>query len=62
MAGRHNVRGILPEKKDPAVHMKSTPEPSTQEVLAALVERVTFHNPENGFCVLGRRRADTAIW
>ena len=23
-----------------------------QEVLAGLVERVTFHNPENGFCVL----------
>src|SRR5689334_250047 len=22
------------------------------EVLAAIVERVTFHNPENGFCVL----------
>lgn len=28
------------------------PEPSTQEVLAGLVERVTFHNDENGFCVL----------
>ena len=27
--------------------------PSPQkEVLAGLVERVTFHNPENGFCVL----------
>jgi exodeoxyribonuclease V alpha subunit len=22
------------------------------EVLAGIVERVTFHNPENGFCVL----------
>ena len=32
--------------------MKPTPEPSTQEVLAGLVERVTFHNAENGFCVL----------
>src|ERR1039458_8632580 len=32
--------------------MKSAPEPSTQEVLAGLVERVTFHNAENGFCVL----------
>src|SRR6266540_7157130 len=32
--------------------MKSNPEPSTQEVLAGLVERVTFHNVENGFCVL----------
>ena len=25
---------------------------STTEVLAGLVERVTFHNAENGFCVL----------
>ncbi len=32
--------------------MKPTPESSTQEVLAGLVERVTFHNTENGFCVL----------
>ncbi len=32
--------------------MKTQPEPSTQEVLAGLVERVTYHNPENGFCVL----------
>ena len=28
------------------------PEPSAQEVLAGLVERVTFHNSDNGFCVL----------
>ncbi len=32
--------------------MKATPESSTQEVLAGLVERVTYHNVENGFCVL----------
>ena len=32
--------------------MKPQPESSTQEVLAGLVERVTFHNSENGFCVL----------
>jgi exodeoxyribonuclease V alpha subunit len=32
--------------------VKSTPESSTQEVLAGLVERVTFLNAENGFCVL----------
>ena len=32
--------------------MKSILEPSAQEVLAGLVERVTFHNAENGFCVL----------
>jgi len=51
MAGRRYVRGILPDK-EVSVRMKSNPEPSTQEVLAGLVERVTFHNPENGFCVL----------
>ena len=28
------------------------PESSDREVLAGLVERVTFHNLENGFCVL----------
>src|SRR6188768_2947300 len=32
--------------------MKPTPEPSAHEVLAVLVERVTYHNTENGFCVL----------
>jgi exodeoxyribonuclease V alpha subunit len=37
--------------------MKSNPEPSTQEVLAGLVERVTFHTAENGFCVLRARAA-----
>ena len=30
-------------------------ESSDREVLAGLVERVTFHNPENGFCVLRTR-------
>src|SRR6516165_10711026 len=32
--------------------MKSQPVASAQEVLAGLVERVTYHNTENGFCVL----------
>ena len=32
--------------------MKLQPQSSTQEVLAGLVERVTFHNTENGFCFL----------
>ena len=32
--------------------MKPQVEPSTQEVLAGLVERVTFHNDDNGFCVI----------
>ena len=46
--------------------MKSQPEPATQEVLAGLVERVTFHNSDNGFCVLrakarGHRELVTVI-
>ena len=32
--------------------MARTPTASSTEVLAGLVDRVTFHNPENGFCVL----------
>jgi hypothetical protein len=32
--------------------MKPQPDPSTLEVLAGLVERITYHNEENGFCVL----------
>ena len=32
--------------------MKPQPEASKAEVLAGLVERVTYHNAENGFCVL----------
>src|ERR1700733_8169658 len=32
--------------------MNPQPVSSTQEVLAGLVERVTYHNVENGFCVL----------
>jgi exodeoxyribonuclease V alpha subunit len=32
--------------------MNSDSPASAQEVLAGLVERVTFHNEENGFCVL----------
>ena len=34
------------------IAMKPQPQQSTQEVLAGLVERVTYHNAENGFCVL----------
>ena len=48
------IRGVAREERtgDPSANMKSTLESSTQEVLAGLVERVTFHNGENGFCVL----------
>jgi exodeoxyribonuclease V alpha subunit len=46
--------------------LKPQPEPSTQEVLAGLVERVTYHNAENGFCVIrikarGHRELVTAV-
>jgi hypothetical protein len=30
----------------------SQPHPSDREVLAGLVERVTYQNAENGFCVI----------
>ena len=40
------------ETGDATIRMKPHPEPSTQEVLAGVVERVTYHNEENGFCVL----------
>src|SRR5436189_1169593 len=32
--------------------MKTEPKPSDREVLAGLVERVTYQNAENGFCVI----------
>jgi exodeoxyribonuclease V alpha subunit len=32
--------------------MKRLAEASTQEVLAGVVERVMFHNADNGFCVV----------
>ena len=32
--------------------MKPSLEKSSQEVLAGLVERVTYHNAENGFCAI----------
>ena len=32
--------------------MSSQPQSSTQEVLAGLVERVTFHSPDTGYAVL----------
>src|SRR5450631_1681265 len=42
----------VPKLTDAIVDMKPQVERSTQEVLAGLVERVTYHNAENGFCVL----------
>ena len=39
--------------------MRPQPESSSQEVLAGLVERVTYHNAENGFCVLRAKEVET---
>ena len=36
----------------PSGRSMAQPQSATQEVLAGLVERVTYHNAENGFCVL----------
>jgi exodeoxyribonuclease V alpha subunit len=47
----HYKCSISAETDDAIITMK-LPESSTQEVLAGLVERVTYHNAENGFCVL----------
>jgi exodeoxyribonuclease V alpha subunit len=46
--------------------VKTQPEPSVREALAGLVERVTYHNAENGFCVLrikarGHREVVTVV-
>src|SRR5262249_35348502 len=38
-----------------SLRMSPQPESSTPEALAGLVERVTYHNAENGFCVLRAR-------
>ena len=48
------------------IRVRSQAESPTQEVLAGLVERVTYHNDENGFCVLrikarGHRELVTVI-
>ena len=47
----------------------TTPDPARpgsadREAIAGLVERVTFHNPDNGFCVLRvkvRRQGTRAV-
>jgi exodeoxyribonuclease V alpha subunit len=46
--------------------MRPHPESTNEEVLAGLIERVTYHNSENGFCVLrakvrGHREVVTVV-
>jgi exodeoxyribonuclease V alpha subunit len=50
----------------PAQHGAAAPAALEREALAGLVERVTFHNPESGFCVLrvkarGQRELVTVV-
>ena len=47
----HRLTCRIIELQAPGI-MKTQPNPSDKEVLAGLVERVTYHNVENGFCVL----------
>src|ERR1017187_4923233 len=51
--GLLSANGALGDRTDDAtIRMKPQPEPSSREVLAGLVERVTYHNDVNGYCVL----------
>ena len=52
------VTGAVPKEKNElyrSAMIRMSPQPDTGEVLAGLVERVTYHNAENGFCVLRAR-------
>jgi hypothetical protein len=42
--------------------MKVEAQPSDREVLAGLVERVTYQNADNGFCVVRVKHGAIAIW
>jgi exodeoxyribonuclease V alpha subunit len=50
LANRHSLELAQAESIMPA--MQTQPVRSIQEVLAGVVERTTYHNAENGFCVL----------
>src|SRR4030081_3248676 len=52
---RFRARQAHGMSKSPGQTLNPQPESSTQEVLAGLIERVTYHNAENGFCVLRAR-------
>jgi exodeoxyribonuclease V alpha subunit len=52
LGGASDQKALGRKTDDPVLRIRPMPESSTQEVLAGLVERVTFHNAENGFCVL----------
>ena len=47
---------------DATTSMKPQPDQSLKEVLAGLVERVTYHNVRMGSACCGSRHAASAIW
>ncbi len=47
-----NALGLARTGGSALSRLSTPPASSRQEVLAGLVERVTFHNVENGFCIL----------
>src|SRR3990172_6250118 len=62
----HGIGGRSDKRGDATLVTRPQPESSSQEVLAGLLERVTYHNDENGFCVLrikarGHRELITVI-
>jgi UvrD-like helicase C-terminal domain len=52
IVARARQRPCVPNVVETTIQMNPTPQSSIEEVLAGLVERVTFHNAESGFCVL----------
>ena len=52
LLGEEPHRSGTPIRSDRDCSRMSAAAPETRETLAGLVERVTFHNEENGFCVL----------
>ena len=48
----HGIGDCSTATGDTTTEMKPDPATLNEEVLAGLVERVSYHNVENGFCVL----------
>jgi exodeoxyribonuclease V alpha subunit len=42
--------------------MNKEPTPSDREIVAGLVERVTYQNADSGFCVIRVKAVGTVIW
>ena len=53
--GKPDTGKVLAGSRFGNAMIRMSPQPDTGKVLAGLVERVTYHNVENGFCVLRAR-------